>query len=136
MFPARPVGFEPTTLGFEGSDNLLAANGTELQQLETVRVRTSGRIHRSQRKATIRSQLVTSLLQAAAEKSRRLTVRRNKEPANQGSNEGAHLLTVKEVAATLRVCTATIYAMIERGELEHVRVSNAIRVVIRFADSG
>jgi excisionase family DNA binding protein len=40
-------------------------------------------------------------------------------------------MTVKEVAAVLRVCTATVYAMIERGELEHVRVSNAIRVVVR-----
>jgi len=25
-------------------------------------------------------------------------------------------LAVKEVAATLRVCTATVYAMVERGE--------------------
>ncbi|MBN1604987.1 MAG: helix-turn-helix domain-containing protein [Polyangiaceae bacterium] len=40
------------------------------------------------------------------------------------------LFTVKEVAAILRVCTATVYSMIERGELEHVRVSNSIRVCV------
>jgi excisionase family DNA binding protein len=28
----------------------------------------------------------------------------------------------------LGVCTATVYALVERGELPHVRVANAIRV--------
>jgi len=40
-----------------------------------------------------------------------------------------HLLAVREVAARLGVCTATVYALVERGELPHVRVSNAVRVV-------
>jgi excisionase family DNA binding protein len=48
----------------------------------------------------------------------------------RGLKNGAWLTTVGEVAKALRVCTATVYAMIERGELEHVRVSNAIRVVL------
>lgn len=39
-------------------------------------------------------------------------------------------MTVKEVAKALRVCMATVYSMIEWGELEHMRVSNAIRVVL------
>ncbi|MFT3843370.1 MAG: helix-turn-helix domain-containing protein [Myxococcaceae bacterium] len=38
------------------------------------------------------------------------------------------LLTVRDLAGRLRVSTATIYMLIERGELQHVRVSNAIRV--------
>ena len=42
---------------------------------------------------------------------------------------GARLFTVKEVAAELRVSTATVHAMVKRGELEHVRVSNSIRIV-------
>jgi excisionase family DNA binding protein len=38
-------------------------------------------------------------------------------------------LTVREAAAVLRVCTANVYKLCERGELPHLRVSNAIRVL-------
>jgi excisionase family DNA binding protein len=38
------------------------------------------------------------------------------------------LLTVREVAALLRVSTATVYELCARGKLRHVRVLNAIRV--------
>jgi excisionase family DNA binding protein len=41
---------------------------------------------------------------------------------------GEVLLTVKEVAARLKVCTAIVYRICERGDLPHLRVSNAIRV--------
>ena len=37
-------------------------------------------------------------------------------------------LTVREVAKRLGVCTAVVYALVSKGELSHVRVSNAIRV--------
>lgn len=37
------------------------------------------------------------------------------------------LLTVRDVAERLRVPTATVYKLVERSELVHVRVSNAIR---------
>ena len=40
------------------------------------------------------------------------------------------LLTVKEVAARLRVSSATVYALCERGDLPYMRVStHAIRIV-------
>lgn len=42
------------------------------------------------------------------------------------------LLTVRVVAARLRLSSATVYALCERGELAHLRVSNAIRV--RYGD--
>jgi excisionase family DNA binding protein len=42
--------------------------------------------------------------------------------------EGSRLLTVREVAARLRTSTATVYGVCERGELAHLRVSNAIRI--------
>jgi excisionase family DNA binding protein len=38
------------------------------------------------------------------------------------------VLTVREIAAILKVVPATVYAMIERGQLAHFRVNNAIRV--------
>jgi excisionase family DNA binding protein len=39
------------------------------------------------------------------------------------------LLTVREAATLLRVSTATIYRLCERGDLRHMRVSNSIRVI-------
>jgi excisionase family DNA binding protein len=38
------------------------------------------------------------------------------------------LVTVKEVATLLRVSTDSVYGLCARGELPHVRVSNAIRI--------
>ena len=38
------------------------------------------------------------------------------------------LFSVRDVARRLRVSTATVYRLCERGELHHVRVSNAIRI--------
>jgi excisionase family DNA binding protein len=38
------------------------------------------------------------------------------------------LLTVAQVAKRLQVSHATVYALCERGELLHMRVSNSIRV--------
>jgi excisionase family DNA binding protein len=48
--------------------------------------------------------------------------------------EKKELFTVKETAAILRVCTATVYSMIERGELPHVRVGNSIRILVSGLD--
>jgi excisionase family DNA binding protein len=38
------------------------------------------------------------------------------------------LLSVREVAARLRVSTATVYKLVEAGELPHARIGAAIRV--------
>jgi excisionase family DNA binding protein len=51
-----------------------------------------------------------------------------------GAAGGRGLLTVKEAAAKLRVSTATVYAMVGRGKLEHVRVGNSIRIVAGSRD--
>ena len=45
----------------------------------------------------------------------------------RGAGAGA-LLTVRDVAAQLGVCTATVYRLVGEGQLPHVRVLNAIRV--------
>jgi excisionase family DNA binding protein len=44
------------------------------------------------------------------------------------TNSSQGFLTVGEVARRLGVCRSTVYQLCERGELGHVRVSNAIRV--------
>ena len=44
---------------------------------------------------------------------------------------GGALLTVRDVAAQLGVCTATVYRLVGEGQLPHVRVLNAIRVAPR-----
>jgi len=42
---------------------------------------------------------------------------------------GRHrLLRVREVAEQLGVCNATVYRMVEAGELPHVRIVNSIRI--------
>ena len=45
---------------------------------------------------------------------------------------GLRLLTVKEVAARLRVSTVTVYSLCEQGRLPYVRIStHAIRIAER-----
>ncbi len=41
---------------------------------------------------------------------------------------GPPMLTVREVAEELAVCRATVYALLERGELERVWVGRSIRI--------
>jgi excisionase family DNA binding protein len=42
----------------------------------------------------------------------------------------SYLLTVREVASLLRVCTATVYSLCERGQLAHARVGACIRIAL------
>jgi excisionase family DNA binding protein len=41
------------------------------------------------------------------------------------------LLTAKDVATRLRVCTATVYKLCASGALPYVRVLNAVRVATK-----
>ena len=41
---------------------------------------------------------------------------------------GNALLTVREVAAILRVCRDTVYRLCAKDDLAHVRILNAIRI--------
>ena len=40
----------------------------------------------------------------------------------------SRMLTVRDVAEELAVCRATVYALLERGELERVWVGRSIRI--------
>ena len=48
-----------------------------------------------------------------------------------GGGEDAALLSVRDVAARLGLCAATVYRLAAEGQLAHVRVLNAIRVAPR-----
>ena len=41
---------------------------------------------------------------------------------------GVHVPGLREVASLLRVCTATVYSLCERGQLAHIRVGASIRI--------
>jgi excisionase family DNA binding protein len=44
--------------------------------------------------------------------------------------ESVRWVSVRELAAMLRVSTSTVYQAVAAGEIPHVRVSNAIRIAI------
>ncbi|MFY0524499.1 helix-turn-helix domain-containing protein [Archangium gephyra] len=48
---------------------------------------------------------------------------------------GPPMLTVREVAEELAVCRATVYALLERGELERVWVGRCIRIPAASLDA-
>ena len=133
MFLARPAGFEPATSGLEIVARDLSSHSPALQPSVTVHVGPPCRVHRSQRVARSSTLLVTTLLQAAA---KRLRIPRlgNKESTDLRFAGEVYLMSVREVAKALRVCATTVYNMVERGELAHVRMSNAIRVVVQASD--
>ena len=127
---ARPGRFELPTFGSVGEPDGFAAVSSPLQPVGIVEVTKRCRVHRSHRFAPNRSRLVTSLLQAAVFP--KGLGASDTETDGQGFDGGAgpRFLTVKEAAAILRVCAATVYSMVERGELPHARVSNGIRIVV------
>ena len=69
--------------------------------------------------APIRSPFVTRLLPGSAATAARLEVLR-------GGKDG--LLSVREAAEHLGLCTATIYGLCADGALPHIRILNAIRI--------
>jgi excisionase family DNA binding protein len=49
-------------------------------------------------------------------------------PSGTWLEQQDELLTVREVAAILRVSRATVYKLVERGELVAMRMGNVIRI--------
>ena len=61
------------------------------------------------------------------------TIEAQSEPANLRNRAAPaarfeRLLSVREVAAYLSVSSATVYRVVNNGELKHIRVGNAVRV--------
>jgi excisionase family DNA binding protein len=70
------------------------------------------------------------LLQAAASSKPGEAAKGSDRQEAEDGGGSPRLISIKEAAAILRVCTATVYSMVERGELPHVRVSNSIRIIL------
>ena len=105
----RDSGFEPLAFGFGGGSPERPAVVSEAQP------------------ARFRGEATPAPVQPS------LLASENRKPLGPYKVQGAlraievGMLTVPEVAARLRLSTATIYKLVARGELTHVRVSNAIR---------
>lgn len=115
------MGFEPTT------PSLGSATGVSSGVFAGVRVSPSGPLNGAPSPLEVRSRPPVSVglgpygvQESAAEKAQG-----HGFELVRGADD---VLTVREVAGLLKVSTATVYAMVERGELEHFRVSNSIRV--------
>jgi excisionase family DNA binding protein len=101
------LGFEPLTYGSGGGSATLAGGSSASQTAGNVRFDDRARVQAFHPLGAVRSPFAAPVLQLA---------------------DAAMLLSVRDAAAQLGVCTATIYTLCERGELGHVRILNAIRI--------
>ena len=70
----------------------------------------------------------SSASQTLAEESKIFAALVLHDPGVRARSAGNALLTVREVAAILRVCRDTVYRLCANGQLPHVRILNAIRI--------
>ncbi len=112
---ARQAGLEPTTLGLEGRSNFVQPFAPPHNCYVLPSDDGGGQSRLSQPAAMVCKKFVPGL-----------------SPGLRVVAGGAdYLLNVRDVAARLGVCTATVYALCDRGELPHIRISNAIRIAPR-----
>ena len=87
-----------------------------MQEGENIRSDGAARSHESRTFAPVRSPFVTRLL---PEHEARLDVLKSGDD---------RLLSVRQAAAQLGLCTATIYGLCADGALAHIRILNTIRI--------
>jgi excisionase family DNA binding protein len=111
----RPKGFEPLTVGLEGASTGLADSRTASDTLATHAVGLNADSTASPEVASAGTARVATMWPASA-------------PGVPVAAPPERLLTVREVAEALGVCTATVYSLVRSGGLAHVRVANCIRI--------
>jgi excisionase family DNA binding protein len=117
---ARHRGFEPLTYGSGVAIIGSAPSSSGSQPLGIVQDRAAEPVQPAQRLAPNRTPFGPRVVQGLGQEHGR---------KRRGVREViAPLLTVRQVAERLGVSTATVYTLVEQGELAHVRVSNAIRI--------
>jgi excisionase family DNA binding protein len=97
----------------------MAADGNGLQVGKKITTDGAPRSQEFRTVAPVRTPFVTRLLPGSAATTARLEVLR-------GGKDG--LLSVREAAARLGLCTATVYGLCSEGALPHIRILNAIRI--------
>jgi excisionase family DNA binding protein len=112
----RPEGIEPPALGFEGLNDASQSVSDGGKPLE-IQLVAKGDLSRTSPGIAPNSRSFGALV-----------VQKYLEAEGSGSVAIGPFMTVREVAARLRVCTATVYILCESGKLVHVRLNNAIRV--------
>jgi excisionase family DNA binding protein len=112
--PARPAGIEPATPGLEGLDDSSYSVSDGGKSAEIQPVAKDDLSHKSPGNAPDSRSFGAIVVQA-------------ERAGGSGSAIGPYL-TVREVAARLHVCTATVYSLCESGGLAHARLNNAIRI--------
>jgi len=113
------AGFEPTTSCSQSADKGIAGVHNGSQPVGIVQDGGSIVVQPSQAFTGISKNFTSPVLPLS------LGARRADLQVTDGGDEW---LTVREVADTLKVCTATVYKIIDRGELPHMRVLNSVRV--------
>ncbi len=106
------TGLEPVASGVTGSEEGVAAGGKPSQPSGTIGNRSTANTDLWPDLAGLFSRRVTLELQSAR---------------SQGA-VWRRLLSVREAARLLGVCTSTVYKLCAEGKLRHVRISNAIRI--------
>jgi excisionase family DNA binding protein len=111
---ARPSGFEPETLGLEGEPRGRPGVSHVSHMPANIQKQSSQKAANVHPVTRVCKQNVPKVSQASKAHLRMVV--------------GDDLLSVKDVAASLGVSRCTVYRLCERGELPHLRISNAIRV--------
>jgi excisionase family DNA binding protein len=119
ILKARPVRLERTTGDLEVERGGSAPVSSASQAVGIVRDREARTVQPSQPLAPFRSPFGPPVVQGSDERG---------SPLRVVAGAGGRLMKVREVAEALGVCTATVYELVDEGELPHVRVANAIRV--------
>jgi excisionase family DNA binding protein len=115
LIPVGARGFEPPTACSQNGGNGVAGVAGDSQVAGTAQDRSAGGVQASQEVADFRRDFTSPVLPPPKRGRGGLTA----------TDAGDELLTVKEIAAELKVCTATVYKIIDSGQLPHARVLNS-----------
>jgi excisionase family DNA binding protein len=111
------AGFEPTTSCSQTAGSAVAGARSGSQGVGMIQERDRAGVQPSQALTANRRDFTSPVLPRQTG-GRRL----------RSTDSGDELLTIKEIAAQLKISTATVYKLVDSGALRHSRILNAVRV--------